>query len=148
MNPSTLQLKATRLLQLDQRRKAHHRALSSLHASPLPTQEEHEQRGLRMWRRLKRLESEARQQTISIGNGTGLSFTRASVQAPGLSEWDHFEDCLRSQVSRIFGGVLPPGFYVETDWREPALKLERKHTLEAFPTDRAGNGILCGKVSI
>ncbi len=162
MKPTTLQIKASRLLALDSRRKAHHRALSSLHASPLPDLTEshyeaaflmrraHETRGLAMWRKLRALEQLAHRGAEAYCNGERLNLR------PGTSfdfradedAWSQFCECVKGEAMKVFGGILPPGFYVETDWREPALKLERKDTPERLPTDRAGNGILCGKVSI
>lgn len=140
MNPSTLQLKASALLQLDQRRKAHHRALSSLHASPLASQEEHEKRGLFMWRRLKRLESEARQQTTAQNNGKSL--------APGY--FQAFCDRITADVAKVFGGTLPDGFFINTDSRGHALKLNCDKTVipDSMPCDMGGDGILAADISL
>lgn len=152
MKPTTLQIKASRLLALDSRRKAHHRALSSLHASPLPDLTEshyeaaflmrraHETRGLAMWRKLKRLESEARQQTVSQNNGTGL--------APGY--FQAFCDRITADVAKVFGGTLPDGFSINTDGRGHALKLNCDKTVipDSLPRDMGGDGILAADISL
>jgi len=137
---SALQSKAAALLNLDRRRRAHHAALSSLHSSPLPSQEEHEQRGLQMWRKLKKLETEARQQTVAQNNGEEL--------APGY--FQAFEDRITAEVSKVFGGTLPDGFFLNTDGRGHTLKLNCDKTVipDSMPRDMGGDGILAANISL
>lgn len=103
-----------------------------------------------MWRRLREIEAKAHIgiEAYDKGERFPVRDTGTTFLFPNSEALEAFTGYIADKVKRVFGGVLPPGFYVETDWREPALKLERKHTPEDFPMDRAGNGILCGKVSI
>ncbi len=149
MNTSQLQRKATALINLDTRRRAHHRALSSLHDTLLPSLEAHEARGLKMWRKLKKLETEARQQTVAQNNGDGL--------AP--SYFQAFEDRITADVAKVFGGKLPEGFMVNHDPRGYALKIRTArcndgvaNVAESIPhgmeTDWGGYGLLAAEISI
>lgn len=151
MKPTTLQQKAAALLHLDQRRKAHHRALSSLHASPLASQEEHEQRGLRMWRRLRRIEAIAHDATTAQCNGEryGSQPYREDDES-GESPLDVFFDGIRSDVAKVFGGTLPTGFMINHDTRGYALKLDSDKTTipHGLETDWGGYGILAADITM
>lgn len=93
-----------------------------------------------MWRKLKRLESEARQQTIAQNNGKGL--------APGY--FQTFCDRITADVSKVFGGTLPDGFFINTDGRGYALKLNCDKTVipDSLPRDMGGDGILAADISL
>lgn len=147
MKPSTLQQKASALLQLDARRKAHHAALSSLHASPLPTQEEHEKRGLAMWRKLRRIETLAHDATTAQCNGEryGSQPFREDDET-GNSPLDVFFDGIRADVAKVFGGTLPTGFMVNHDPRGAALKTETPP--EGMYRDFGGYGILAADINL
>lgn len=151
MKPSTLQLKAAALLHLDQRRKAHHRALSSLHASPLNSQEEHEQRGMKMWRKLRCIEAVAHDATTAQCNGERYgSQPYREDDETGNSPLDVFFDGIRADVAKVFGGTLPVGFMINHDPRGYALKLDPdKTTVPAgMETDWGGYGILAADISL
>ncbi len=152
MKPSHLQTKATALLQLDTRRKAHHAALSSLHDTLLPSLEEHEQRGLKMWRKLRTLEQLAHRGATAYCNGERLNLR------PGTSfdfrcdedAWAQFSECVKGEAMKVFGGVLPPGFYVNGDARGMALLLdsERVTIPDGMQTNWGGDGILAADITL
>lgn len=152
MKPSTLQLKAQSLLALDARRKAHHCALSMLHDTLLPTQEEHEARGLKMWRKLRSLEQLAHRGATAYCNGERLNLR------PGTSfdfrgdedAWMQFCECVKGETMKVFGGVLPPGFYVNGDARGMALCIdsERVKIPDGMATNWGGDGILAADISL
>lgn len=164
MKPTTRQMKAAALLQLDSHRKAHHRALSSLHASPLPDLTEshyeaaflmrraHETRGLAMWRKLRALEQLAHRGAEAYCNGERLNLR------PGTSfdfradedAWMQFCECVKGEAMKVFGGIAPPGFYVNHDPRGYALKLDPdKATVPAgMEKDWGGYGILAADITM
>lgn len=151
MKPSTLQLKAQSLLALDARRKAHHCALSSLHASLLPTQEEHETRGLSMWRKLRRIEALAHDAATAQCNGERYgSQPYREDDETGDSPLDVFFDGIRADVARVFGGVLPDGFRINHDPRGYALLLssEKVTIQQGMQTNWGGDGILAAEITL
>lgn len=140
MKQSTLQLKAQRLIAIDSRRKSHNAALSRLHATPLTgydgydETEQHEERGLKMWRKLRRIEA--------------VAHDAAKAQCNG-GTWDNFVDSIRCQVAAVFGGFEPPqGFFFNGDPRCYSLKLDpEKCTVpQGMVTDWGRNGILAAEI--
>jgi len=151
MKPSTLQLKAQSLLALDARRKAHHCAISMLHDTLLPTQEEHEKRGLAMWRKLRRIEAMAHDATTAQCNGESYgSQPYREDDETGNSPLDVFFDGIRSDVAKVFGGTLPVGFMINHDPRGYALKLDSDKTTipHGLTTDWGGYGILAADINL
>lgn len=150
MKPTTLQLKASALLQLDARRKAHHAALSSLHASQLPTQEEHETRGLSMWRMLKKLESEARRGAEAYCSGDSINFAGTKYDFSSESDaWERFVSTIQDLVKPVFGEI-PDGFYVNGDARGMALCInaEKATIPQGMQTNWGGDGILAAEITL
>ncbi len=151
MNPSTLQRKAAALINLDTRRKAHHRALSSLRDTLLPSLEAHEQRGLKMWRKLRRIEAVAHDATTAQCNGEryGSQPYREDDES-GNSPLDIFFDGIEADVAKVFGGKLPEGFRINHDPRGFALKLDSDRTTvpEGMQTDWGGDGILAAEITL
>ncbi len=155
MKPSTLQTKASRLMALDSRRKAHHRALSSLHASPITSYdgydetEMHEARGLKMWRRLRRIEAIAHDATTAQCNGesyNGQPFREEEA-------WEDFKSGILAQVGRVFGVShmhVPAGIYINGDARGMALCLdaEKVKIPDGMATNWGGDGILAADITL
>lgn len=153
MKPSTLQLKAERLLAIDTRRKAHNAALSRLHSTPITgydgydETEQHEERGLKMWRKLRRIEAVAHDATTAQCNGeayNGQPF-RDEIQ------WQEFKGAIAARVASVFGFTHlhpPKGFFLNSDPRGYALKLDpEKCTVpDGMQTDWGGNGILAAEI--
>ena len=68
------------------------------------------------------------------------------------NEWEKFKDEIREKVAAIFGGQLPPGFYVNGDPRGYALKLdsgsgEKTATSFALEEDWGRNQILAPEIA-
>lgn len=155
MSTLTPPRKAEKIQRLDSTRKAHHAALSSLHGSPLKMGETHEGRGLKMWRKLRRIESVAHDAATAQCNGTaynGQPF-RDSFGLDGEecdnSPWDVFTDSIRADVAAVFGGSLPAGFRYNQDPRGYALKIYAdKGTIpQGMVTDWGGYGILAAEIN-
>jgi hypothetical protein len=150
--PSKLQIKASRLLNLDTRRRAHHAALSSLHASPLKDGETHETRGLKMWRKLRRIEAVAHDAATAQCNGEAYNGQPFRSETDGdYGTWDSFVDSIRAQVAAVFGGYEPPlGFFLNGDPRGMALCLdsERVTIPEGMQTNWGGDGILAADITL
>ncbi len=149
MKPTTLQQKASALIALDSRRKAHHRALSSLHASPVASNDEHEARGLKMWRKLRRIESIAHDATTAQCNGE-----RYGSQPYREDEaWEDFKSGILAQVGRVFGVShmhVPAGIYINGDARGMALCLDaEKVTIpDGMATNWGGDGLLAADITL
>lgn len=163
MKPTTRQMKAAALLQLDSRRKAHHAALSSLHASPLPDLTEshyeaaflmkraHETRGLAMWRKLRTLEQLAHRGAEAYCNGERLNLR------PGTSfdfradedAWSQFCECVKGEAMKVFGEI-PDGFYVNGDARGMALCLdaEKVKIPDGMATNWGGDGLIAADITL
>ena len=69
--------------------------------------------GLTLWRKLRRLEGKATAITTALCNGEIDS-------DKGESELEQIE----AKVAAVFGGKLPPGFFINRDPRGYALKLK------------------------
>jgi len=153
-----LEIKAEKLLRIDSRRKAHNAALSMLHASPITGYDEtdqHEKRGLKMWRKLRQLEQLAHRGATAYCNGE-------SVMAPhheALTErrydfrteenaWEDFSTMIRKKAAVVFGHMIH-GFFVNGDPRGYALKLDpEKCTIPpGMEKDWGGYGILAAEIN-
>lgn len=148
MKHTTLQLKAEKLLRIDARRKAHNAALSRLHASPLKAGEDHETRGLKMWRKLRRIEADAHDAATAQCNGAaynGQPF-RDEIQ------WQEFKGAIAARVASVFGFTHlhpPKGFFLNSDPRGYALKLnpDKCTVPEGMVTDWGRYGILAAEIN-
>ena len=143
-----LEIKAERLLSIDRRRKAHNAALSKLHASPLKAGESHEERGLKMWRKLRRLENEAHDAATAQCNGERYG----SQPYREDEQWEEFKDAISGRVALVFGFTHlhpPTGFFLNGDPRGYSLKLDpEKCTMpQGMETDWGRYGILAAEIN-
>jgi hypothetical protein len=94
----------------------HHAGLLALANSINPC---NQKSGLQLWRQLRRIETAAHCATTAQCNG------KAYLAQPYREEedWDKFLEEITSKVARIFGGNVPPRFFVNPDARGNALKL-------------------------
>lgn len=97
--------------QVKQERERHHAALAALAAS-LGGADKNNIDGLKIWRKLYRVEQYAHRACTDYCEGT--------IGDDGI---DKICDRATDEVKRIFGGVLPPQFHVNRDPRGYALKL-------------------------
>lgn len=150
-----LEIKAEKLLRIDARRKAHNRALSTLNIALLKKGEDHETRGLKMWRKLRRIEVVAHDAATAQCNGdsyNGQPF-RLNYGPDGEecenSQWEQFVDSIRADVAAVFGGKLPDGFRYNQDPRGYALKLDFDKTTipQGMETDWGGYGLLAAEIN-
>ncbi len=144
---SKLEIKAEKLLRIDSRRKAHNAALSRLHASPLGDGEDHETRGLKMWRKLRRIEAVAHDAATAQCNGEAYNGQPCRDEI----QWQEFKGAIAARVASVFGFTHlhpPKGFFLNSDPRGYALKLDpEKCTVpDGMQTDWGGNGILAAEI--
>lgn len=149
-----LEIKAEKLLRIDTRRKAHNAALSTLNTAPLKKGEDHETRGLKMWRKLRRIESAAHDAATAQCNGERYGsqpYREDPEELPdgACGEWDNFCDYVRAEVVKVFGGIVPAGFHFNQDPRGYALKLDSdKATIpQGMETDWGGYGLLAAEIN-
>jgi hypothetical protein len=108
-------------------RENHHRALETLRAPGCALT------GLQLWRKLVKIEREAHDAALRLCNDSSYTqeaFERAKNKA-------------LEQVEKTFG-QLPPSFFVNSDPRGYALKLDNDKTTipEGMHRDMGGYGIL------
>ena len=115
-------------------RNNHFAALASLHANPTTVD------GQSMWRKLRRLESEASAIAVHYCNGTG-GVTTGNIEEKAAP--------IVEKVRAVFGGKLPAGFRVNYDARGYALKIdpERGTVPEGMQTDWGRNGLLAAEIN-
>lgn len=104
-------------------RKQHHDSLSAIH----PGKED----GLKIWRKLRRVEVDAHRAAENHCNGLYSE-----------EEWSAIVEDITQRVARVFGGEVPAGFFFNTDPRGLALKLEEENTPEGMTTDWGRYGLL------
>ena len=104
----------------------HYDALASLHVDA-------DANGQRMYRALRRLEARA-----------GRAAEDACNTPRGSEAWPRIRDQVVRGVRHVFGGTLPPGFFVNADPRGYALKIDNEEvTIPAgMATDWGGHGCL------
>ena len=102
--------------QIKEQRNRHNAALLALANSINPG---NKLSGLQLWRKLHRLEVQARNGATAQCNGESYFGQPFREQ----NEWETFKDGIREQVAEIFGGKLPPALYFNGDPRGHALKL-------------------------
>jgi hypothetical protein len=105
------------------RRAAHTAALATLHAEPATAD------AGAMLQKLRRLEMATHRAATDFCNG-----------AMPQDLWEQTKDRARARTAAIFGGKLPPTFFVNGDPRGYALKLETAPA--GMETDWGRNGIL------
>lgn len=114
-------------------RQTHHDALSSLYADLHPGTWED---GLALWRKLRRVEARANQSACAYCNGEIDS-----------EQWEAEKDKITARVKDIFGGTLPPGFFVNGDPRGYSLKMEENSTKHALHQDFGHYQILAPEIN-
>jgi len=117
-------------------RKRHHAALATLAGLP-------ESQGIKIWRKLRRIETLAHAAATAQCNGAAY----AGQPFRQETEWEAFSDSIRTRVASVFGGTLPEGFRYNTDPRGYALKLEAAQVPPGLDTDWGGYGILAAEIN-
>ena len=114
------------------RRAAHHSALTTLAADPAKAD------GLTLWRGLRWIKKHAERIILDYSNGTG-GVTTDNIQEK--------LDPIREAVRKVFGQT-PKGFFVNTDPRGYALKIDPdKGTVpEGMATDWGRYGLLAAEI--
>lgn len=97
----------TRKQYITRRRVEHAAALATLHTDTAAAD------GADMLRRLRRVECTTHRAAVDYCNG--------EMQ---MEQWETTKDKAHAIVAVIFGGKLPPGFFINGDPRGYALKLE------------------------
>lgn len=123
-----------------EQRDKHNAALLALANSINPA---NQLSGLQLWRKLRRLEVMAHAAATAQCNGE----TAGGQPYRNENAWDTFKDSIAEKVSEIFGGKLPPAFFVNGDPRGYALKLDSENgtktaTQFALQSDWGRNQIL------
>lgn len=117
---------------LQRRRTNHHKALETLAYQVNCTTQ-----GLALWRQLRRIESWFTVYSTRYCNGTIDS--------------EPFEDVKQqayNRLSKVFGGRIPDGVFINSDPRGYALKLDNEKVTipEGMERDWGGNGILAAEI--
>ena len=133
------------------RRAAHHAALETL--ANLPSGE-----GVKLWRKLRRIETAANAAATAQCNGSdynGQPF-RPDWHPDGSmgtndnpTPYEVFCDSIRARVAKTFGGELPKGFYLNQDPRGYSLKIDKERggiIPSGMETDWGGYGILAPEI--
>lgn len=113
---------------IQRRRENHHKALESLATNGIP--------GLKLWRKLRRIENRA--------HGFATAYCNGRIDS---DDWELFQQEFTQSVKEAFG-QLPPGFFINSDPRGHALKLdnEKVEIPEGMEKDWGGYGILAAEV--
>jgi hypothetical protein len=133
-------------------RARHHAALVTLYTGKGPAPS-----GLSLWRKLRRLESEAHDSATAQCNGAayGTQPFRPDHLPDGSegteenpTPWETYAGTVRARVAKIFGKV-PPGFRFNLDARGYALKIDpdKGPVPEGMQTDWGGNGLLAASIN-
>lgn len=93
--------------------------------------------GLQAWRKLRRIEAEASRFALQLCNGPELR----------ESEQDAITARITAKVAAVFGGKLPPGFFVNRDPRGYALKLQPGSVKASLHEDWGRYQILAPKIN-
>lgn len=121
--------KSERQAWLQRRRENHHKALESLAVNG--------KSGLKLWRKLRRIEKRA--------NSFATAYCNGSIDS---DDWDVFRQEFEESVEDTFG-QLPQGFFVNSDPRGYALKLDNEQVQipQGMETDWGGYGILAAEIN-
>lgn len=106
-------------------RLEHYNALSSLSTTNAD--------GLKLWRKLRRLEQTARRASTDWCNG--------KITA---EDWERFNASEVLPAVRAIFGRIPPGFFINGDARGTALKLENPPA--GLWRDMGGDGVLAAEI--
>ena len=132
-------------------RKRQHLALASMIGSNKASD------GLKLYRKLRRIETEANAAATAQCNGKsyGRQPFRPDWHADGSegteenpTPYEVFCDSVRAKVAKAFGGTLPQGFRFNQDPRGYSLKLDpqRAPLPAGIVTDWGGYGILAPEI--
>lgn len=131
-------MNATQTAQLQRRRAAHHAALGTLINGDAAA-------GLKLWRKLRRIERQLYAICEHYSNGTGGIDTAA---------WNIAKGAARLQLIALFGGSLPAGLYINGDPRGHMLKLDCGSAgapgvpiPDGMERDWGGDGILAADIT-
>lgn len=113
---------------IERRRKAHHAALETLKGPDCNLT------GLQIWRKLRPLERLSRDAATKLCN--------AEIEQ---EQFDAVKQRVKEQVSYIFG-CKPKGFFLNSDPRGCALKIESEDRPEGMERDWGGYGILAAEI--
>lgn len=116
------------------RRLAHHAALETL-AREVGCLEP----GLKLWRKLRRLEAKVYAACEAYSNDSNF----------GLARWEMAKGEARAELARIFWGKIPSGVFINGDPRGHMLKLdnEERTVPEGMHTDMGQYGILAAEIN-
>lgn len=118
---------------IQRHRAAHHAALESL-----AKQVGCNKPGLTLWRELRRLESKLHRACEAY----------SSYSDYGLERWEADKDAGYKELSRIFGGTIPKGVFINSDPRGHSLKLDSEQVTipEGMSKDWGQYGILAAEI--
>ena len=130
------------------RRARHNAALATLHASPATAD------GLKIWRKLRKIETEAHDSATAQCNGAAFrNQPYRPDYLPDGSEgqdtpWEAYAATVRTRVAAAFGGKLPQGFRLNQDARGYALKIDpdKGPVPDGMEMDWGGNGLLAAEI--
>jgi len=132
----------SRAQRLADRRAANHAALGLLFGKPGD--------GLKIWRKLRGIERDARNAATAQCNGESYNGQPYRDNGPDDEggDWDAFCDAITARV-RAITGKLPDGFFCNTDPRGHALKISPEVAAlhPSLQTDWGGNGILAAEIN-
>lgn len=130
MNATTTKHEATLRV-----RRAHHLALAKF-ANVKGSEDDLANAGLKIWRKLRRIEQEAHRMAESYCNGT--------IDSDSMDKAEAF---FSKEVGDILGQV-PRGFFVNRDPRGYALKLDPEfmHVPDGMQKDWGGYGLLAPEI--
>ena len=117
---------------IQRRRENHHKALEVL-----AYQVGCDTPGLALWRQLRRIETWISYYSVEYCNGT--------------IDTDKFESVkqqARNRLTKVFGGRIPEGVFINSDPRGYALKLDNEHVEipQGMERDWGGYGILAAEI--
>lgn len=117
---------------IQRRRINHHKALETL-----AYQVNCNTPGLALWRQLRRIE-----------NWFTVYSTRYCDGTIDTDEFEKVKDTARKRLSRVFGGRIPDGVFLNSDPRGHALKLDNEKVTipQGMETDWGGYGILAAEI--
>ena len=105
-------------------RAAHHKALETLNPG---------KPGLDTWRKLARIERDVSAVSVAWCNGECTE-----------DQWEEIKTIATSRAAKVFGGSCPSGFFINSDPRGYALKIDPDKALipDGMHRDLGGYGIL------
>lgn len=115
-------------------RAQHHKALEEIAVdlqSPAPID------GWKIWRKLRRIEREVSDVILAYSCDNNCT----------IEQWESAKDKAIADVKKVFGGKLPKGFFLNSDPRGHALKLEPGSYPYPMEKDWGGNLLLAAEIN-